>query len=73
MQKQGTKVVSDKQVARVEKDSSSGRKKVIFSDSTSVDCDEVVVTLGRIPNVDELNMDALDIQTNPKKEIAVDA
>lgn len=49
-----------------------GDKRIITTDAGSIEVDEVLVALGRKPNVDSLNLEAAGVEFDTRKGITVD-
>lgn len=69
---EGMTVMQDKKVTSVEGSASKGNLVVVVDDDTRVECDQVLVAVGRRPNTANLNVEAVGVELTDRGHVQVD-
>ncbi len=72
MRSEGMTVLEGSKVTGVEGDTASGTATVIIDDGTRIECDEILVAVGRRANTANVGLDLVDVELDERGHVVVD-
>jgi len=72
MRSEGMTVLEGARVSGVEGDTAAGSATVIVDDQTRIDCDQILVAVGRRPNTANIGLETVGVDLDERGHVAVD-